>query len=105
MVFTSKYPYIELPRTGIVQYLFSNRYGTPDNKPILIDGITGESITYGELRSLVNRFAAGLQDRFNLKRGEVVGIFSPNTFDYSVPLLGTLAAGMSLTEALVSANI
>ncbi|RUS13348.1 hypothetical protein BC937DRAFT_95447 [Endogone sp. FLAS-F59071] len=99
MVFKSRYPDVELPRTGIVQYIFSNHYGTPDNKPVLIDDIGGRSITFGELRSLVGRFAASLKDNLNFKRGEVLCLFSPNVIDYSVPMFGTIAAGKSLAAS------
>ncbi|RUP52394.1 hypothetical protein BC936DRAFT_144630 [Jimgerdemannia flammicorona] len=93
MIFKSLFPDIVLPKTGIVQYIFSNPYGASESKPILIDGLTNETITLGELRSLVNRFAACLQDQFGFKRGEVVAVYSCNQIDYSVPLFGTLAAG------------
>ncbi|CAG8447774.1 5351_t:CDS:10 [Dentiscutata erythropus] len=71
MVFESKHPKIQIPQEGIYQYMTSNPEKIPDNKVIYIDGITGKTITYGEFKHESKKFAAGLQDKLEFKRGKV----------------------------------
>ncbi|OZJ04010.1 hypothetical protein BZG36_03622 [Bifiguratus adelaidae] len=76
-----------------------NKYRCSDDKVVLIDGLSGRSIQYGELKRLIGRFAAGLREHAGFRRGDVVAIFSPNQVDYSVVLFGTLASGGVLQKA------
>ncbi|KAI8646262.1 hypothetical protein BD408DRAFT_410456 [Parasitella parasitica] len=100
MVIHSPLPDIKVPETGILQFLFKdNPHHIPQDRKILIDALSGESLTYGKLKDDIFRFAATLQDKFGFERGDVVAIYSPNQVDYSVPLLGTIAAGGSTTPA------
>ncbi|CEP16256.1 hypothetical protein [Parasitella parasitica] len=100
MVIHSPLPDIKIPETGIIQFLFDNNpHYIPQNRKVLIDAFTGESLTYGKLKDNILRFAATLQDKFDFKHGDVVAIYSPNQIDYSVLLLGTIAAGGSATPA------
>lgn len=79
MVIQSSLPDIKVPETGIIQFLFnSNPHNIPEDRKMLIDAFTGESLTYGKLKDNVFRFAATLQDKFNFKCGDVVAIYSPN---------------------------
>ncbi|CAO3617940.1 unnamed protein product [Mucor fragilis] len=100
MVIHSTLPDIKVPETGVIQFLFkTNPHHIPEDRTLLIDAFTGESLTYGKLKDNILRFAATLQDKFDFKRGDVVAIYSPNQYDYSVPLLGAVAAGGSTTPA------
>lgn len=47
------------------------------DKPALIDGPSGRTLSYGQLARQVDRVAAGLQRR-GLAKGQVVGLYSPN---------------------------
>ena len=53
----------------------------------------GKSITYSELDTLSNAFAAYLQQGLGLKKGDAVAIMMPNLLQYPVALLGVLRAG------------
>ncbi|CAG8446414.1 12062_t:CDS:10 [Acaulospora morrowiae] len=97
MIFKSNYPDIKIPQIGIYEYVVSNPNKIPEDKVIYVDGITGESVTFGEFKHKSKRFAAGLQDKLEFKRGDVLAIFSPNQVDYPVVLLGTIAAGGKVT--------
>ncbi|KAG2235180.1 hypothetical protein BDF21DRAFT_456100 [Thamnidium elegans] len=99
MVIQSLLPPIAVPETGLIQFIFQNTRKTPDNRKLFIDAFTGESLTYGQLKDSILCFAATLQDKFNFQRGDVVAIYSPNQMDYSVPLLGTVAAGGAVSPA------
>ncbi|KAI9307111.1 hypothetical protein BJ944DRAFT_281646 [Cunninghamella echinulata] len=54
----------------------------------------------------VFQFAAGLQDRYDFKKGDVLAIFAPNSIDYVFPVLGTVAANgaVSPTNPRYSVN-
>ncbi|KAI9272042.1 hypothetical protein EDC94DRAFT_595236 [Helicostylum pulchrum] len=99
MAIQSLLPPITIPEIGLIEFLFKNTHNTPEDRKLFIDAFTGESLTYGKLKDNVLRFAATLQDKFNFKRGDVVAIYSPNQMDYSVPLLGTVAAGGAVSPA------
>ncbi|KAI7897203.1 uncharacterized protein EV154DRAFT_433354 [Mucor mucedo] len=93
MVIQSTLPSITIPETDILQLLFKNVHKTPENRKLYIDAFSGESLTLGQLKDNVLRFAASLQDSFNFQKGNVVAIYAPNQYDYSIPLLGAVAAG------------
>ncbi|RIB11172.1 hypothetical protein C2G38_2204132 [Gigaspora rosea] len=71
MISKSKYPDIKIPQAGIYQYVTTRN----------------------------EKFAAGLQDKLEFKRGDVLAIFSPNQVDYPIVLFGTIAAGGKVTTA------
>lgn len=54
----------------------------------------GASLSYGQLDELSRAFAAFLQRRAGLRRGDRVAIMMPNLLQYPVALFGTLRAGM-----------
>ncbi len=54
----------------------------------------GASLTYGRLDELSRAFAAFLQRRAGLHRGDRVAIMMPNLLQYPVALFGALRAGM-----------
>ncbi len=64
----------------------------------MIDGDTGEGISYADLAHRIRSLAAGLQAR-GLSKGDVVGIFSPNYPDYAVVFHGVALAGGVVTTA------
>ena len=78
MIFRSTAPDIEIPSLGVYQYATRNVNGIDDNKPVYIDAVTGAELTFGALKRDSKRLAAGLQDKLDLKKGDVVAIFSPN---------------------------
>ncbi|MFI6284422.1 AMP-binding protein [Streptomyces sp. NPDC051018] len=62
------------------------------DRPALVDGRTGEQLSYRQLAHHVDRFAAALVSR-GLRRGDVVAILCPNSIWYPVVFLGAAAAG------------
>ncbi|CAG8605429.1 3264_t:CDS:10 [Paraglomus occultum] len=99
MIFRSAFPDIEIPSLGVYQYATRNINGIDDSKPLIIDGVTGAEMTFGEFKRDSKRLAAGLQDKLGLKKGDVVAIFSPNQIDYAVVFFGIIAAGAIPTLA------
>jgi acyl-CoA synthetase (AMP-forming)/AMP-acid ligase II len=87
----SRYPDVEIPELSVPQFVLAGAAERAD-RPALIDGLSGETITHGELASHVERLAAALHAR-GLRKGDVVAVFSPNTIWYPVVFHGIAAAG------------
>ena len=66
------------------------------DKPALIDGPSGRTLTYAQLAAGVERVAAGL-DHQGFKKGDVLGLFAPNCPEFALAFHGTLAAGGVVT--------
>jgi acyl-CoA synthetase (AMP-forming)/AMP-acid ligase II len=88
---TSPYPDIEIPDLSVPAFVLAAGRERPD-APALVDGLTGDTITHGQLAAHVDRFAAALHAR-GLRKGDVVAVFSPNTMWYPVVFHGIAAAG------------
>lgn len=58
----------------------------------------GKTITYGELDQLTRDFAACLQHRMRLKKGDRVAIMMPNLLQYPIALFGALRAGLTVVN-------
>jgi len=99
VIFRSKLPDLEIPQTGIYQFIFSDEKHASDDKAVFIDGITDKKLTFNELKSNSKKLAAGLQDKVNFKRGDVLSIFSPNQIDYATIIFATIAAGGIVSPA------
>jgi acyl-CoA synthetase (AMP-forming)/AMP-acid ligase II len=68
------------------------------DKPALVDGPTGRTLTYRRLADGVERVAAGLAAR-GFGRGDVLALSSPNLPEYAIALYGAMAAGGAVTAA------
>ena len=58
----------------------------------------GKTISYGELDQLTRDFAASLQHRMGLKKGDRVAIMMPNLLQYPIALFGALRAGLTVVN-------
>ncbi|HWF34855.1 MAG TPA: AMP-binding protein [Solirubrobacteraceae bacterium] len=67
-------------------------------KPALIDGPSGRTLSYGDLERSVRSFAAGLAAR-GFAKDDTFAIYMPNAPEYSVAFHGALAAGGRCTTA------
>lgn len=87
MPFKSKFPDVTVPEqhADILSLLFeSTDYPKAKDYPMIIDGITGETITFGRLIELVEKITAGLQDVLDFKPGDTLAIFSPNQVNTTI---------------------
>lgn len=82
MIFRGPYPDVTIPEVSLTDFIFSSTQQIKD-KPALIDGPTGRTLTYGQLEGAVRRVAASLAQR-GFKKGDVLGIFSVNCPEYGV---------------------
>jgi acyl-CoA synthetase (AMP-forming)/AMP-acid ligase II len=82
MIFRGSYPEVSVPEIPLTPFVLS-RARALNNKPALIDGVTGRATSYAELDDAVRRVASSLAAR-GFRKGDVLAIFSPNTVEYPV---------------------
>jgi acyl-CoA synthetase (AMP-forming)/AMP-acid ligase II len=85
------------PAVPVQEYLFEHAARLGD-KPALVDGPTGRTVTYRQLAGAVERVAAGLAAR-GFGKGDVLALSSPNLPEYAVAMYGAMAAGGVVTGA------
>ncbi len=104
MIFRSPYPDIDLPTTPITPLVLRHADRLA-GKPAVIDALTGQQMTYAELRNAIGRVAAGLSAH-GVRQGDVVAIYSPNSIEYVVAFhaIATLGATVSTVNSLFLAS-
>jgi len=90
-IIRSSFPDVEIPETSITEYVLGAAAERGD-KPAMIEGASGRRLTYAELVEMVRRIAAGLAAH-GLKKGDVLGIYSPNVLEYPVAFHATASLG------------
>ena len=88
MILRSPFPDVDIPEVPLSSLILERARHWGD-KTALIDGPTGRKISYGELASLIERFASGLSRR-GFKKGDCFAIFSPNLPEYVVALIARM---------------
>jgi len=91
MIFKSPYPDVEIPNVPVTTHALRHEKDYGD-KTALIDGITGETLSFSQLAKLIRKAAGGLVAR-GFKKGDVLAIYSPNTLHYPVAFHGVAHAG------------
>ncbi|MFE4971461.1 4-coumarate--CoA ligase family protein [Kitasatospora sp. NPDC056651] len=95
MVFRSEFPDVPVVDLPIHEAVLGAAAAHGD-RPALIDGLTGETVSYARLASSVERVAAGLAAT-GVRRGDVVALFSPNSTAYPMAYYGASRAGATVT--------
>ena len=78
MIIRSPYPDVVVPPASLPGFLFNSLDPADARRPAVIDAATGRGYTFGQLADAVNRVAGALAAR-GLGRGDVAGLFAPNT--------------------------
>src|SRR5437773_1456561 len=95
MIFRSPHPDVAVPDIALHRLVLA-RAAERGTKPALIDGPSGRILTYAALTRGADRVAAGLAAR-GFKKGDVLGLFTPNLPEFALVFHGTLAAGGVVT--------
>ncbi len=82
MIIQGPYPKVSIPEVPLTQLVLRRAQELGD-KPALIEGPTGRTVTYSELAEAIYRVAFNLAKR-GFKKGEVFGILSPNIPEYAI---------------------
>ena len=104
MIYRSDESEVEIPVADVTSFVFERADEYPD-KPALVDGPTGRSLTYGQLRDQIGALGAGLAQR-GFGHGDVLAVFMPNVPEYAVAFHGVAAIGGRCTTVnpLYTAN-
>ncbi len=95
MIYHSPYPELEIPNIPFSTFALRHA-GRLADKPALIDATTGRSVTFGELRSSVERVAAGLSER-GVQQHDVVALFAPNSIEYIIAFHAITVLGATVS--------
>jgi acyl-CoA synthetase (AMP-forming)/AMP-acid ligase II len=82
MIFKSPFPEVTIPDTALTPFVLQRAQELAE-KPALIEGPSGRTLTYGQLAGAIQQAAAGLAQR-GLKKGDVFAIYSPNLPEYAI---------------------
>ena len=97
MIYRSPFPDVAIPNVTISEYVLSRAAGLGE-KPALIDGPSGRTLTYAAVLRRTRALAAGLAHR-GLRKGDVVALVSPNLPEYAVLFHAVAMAGGILSPA------
>jgi 4-coumarate--CoA ligase len=95
MVFASPLPDVEIPDVPLTEYVLAHAARLGD-KPALIDGASGRTLTYAGLAGAVRSLAGGLAAK-GFGRGDVLALMSPNIPEYAVMFHGVAMTGGAIT--------
>jgi acyl-CoA synthetase (AMP-forming)/AMP-acid ligase II len=82
---------LAVPNVDVTSYVLENAAALGD-KPALVDGPSGRTLTYAQLAGAIPAFAAGLAAR-GFGKGDALAIHMPNVPEYAVAFHGAAAAG------------
>src|SRR5438093_13337321 len=82
MIVRSPWPDVVVPDVSITDYVLRHAERLRD-RPSMIDGPTGRTLTFGQLADSIRRVATGLARR-GFRKGDVFAIYSPNLPEYAV---------------------
>jgi acyl-CoA synthetase (AMP-forming)/AMP-acid ligase II len=88
---------LQFPETDVTSFVLE-RAAELGDKPALIDGPTGRTVTYAKLERSIRAVAAGLAER-GFGPGGTVAVYMPNLPEYAIAFHGTARAGGRATTA------
>jgi acyl-CoA synthetase (AMP-forming)/AMP-acid ligase II len=91
MIHRGPYEDVEIPDTDVTSFVLG-RAGEWSDKPAMVDGPSGRTLTYGDLERGVRALAAGLAAR-GFGKGGVLGVYMPNLPEYAIAFHGAASAG------------
>jgi acyl-CoA synthetase (AMP-forming)/AMP-acid ligase II len=94
-ILTSPLGSVDIPEVSITEFLLRRVDEHPD-KPAVIDGMTGRTLTYSELREAIFHTAGGLAET-GFGKGDVLAIMAPNIPEYAVAFHAVVLLGGTVT--------
>ncbi|MEU1622895.1 4-coumarate--CoA ligase family protein [Streptomyces sp. NPDC005722] len=94
-VFHSEYPAVPAIDLPIHEAVLGHAAEFGD-RPALVDGVEGTTLTYAQLDAFTRRIAAALAES-GLRKGDVLALHSPNTIAYPPVFYGATRAGAAVT--------
>lgn len=87
-----------VPSVSLPEYVLRHASRLHD-RPALIDGTHGRTVTFGDLADTVRRVATTGLDARGVAKGDVVGICSPNLVEYPAIVLAVASLGAVVTPS------
>lgn len=94
-VHESAYPEIHIPDVSVTQHVLRHAERLAD-KPAIIDGPSGRTMTYGQLRDRIHSLAGGLAAR-GVGPGTTLALMAPNIPAYAVVFHAIALTGATVT--------
>lgn len=91
MIYRSPYPDVAIPETAYSDYILADA-GRWADQPAFIDGPSGRSLSFAQVRGGARKVAASLAAR-GFAKGERFALFCPNLPEYAVAFHGVALAG------------
>ncbi len=95
MIIKGPYPDVDIPETALTPFVLRRAKDLAE-KPALIDGPSGRTLTYSQLADSIAIAAHNLRER-GFKKGDVFGILSPNCPEYGIAFHATATLGGIVT--------
>jgi acyl-CoA synthetase (AMP-forming)/AMP-acid ligase II len=95
MIFHSSLPDVAIPDTALTPFLLRHAQRL-NGKPALIDGSDGHTYSYAQLAHAVRQVGANLTQR-GFQPRDVLAVYSPNSPEYIITLLGVWSIGGVVT--------
>lgn len=100
VIYKSPLPNIPVPNIDLYSFIFNaNEYNQRKDldRPAFIQGETGKSLSWHQIREKSSYLATGWAENVGLKKGDTVAIFAPNQYDHGVLYLSLLAAKVTIS--------
>jgi acyl-CoA synthetase (AMP-forming)/AMP-acid ligase II len=91
MIFKSAWPDVSIPEVPVTDFVLRHSERLRE-RPAIIDGPTGRTLTFGDLADQVRRVATALSRR-GFRKGDVFAIYSPNVPEYAVVFFAVASLG------------
>ncbi|KAL6851605.1 hypothetical protein ACP4OV_020169 [Aristida adscensionis] len=98
-VFRSTLPDIAIPDHLPLHDFVFERLARRRDRACLIDGATGEALTFGDVDRLSRRVAAGMHASLGVRRGGTVMLLLPNSVEFALAFLAASRLGAAATTA------
>lgn len=99
IVFRSRLPDIYIPKhLPLHSYCFQDKSPDRASRPCLINGVTGQVLSYADVELAARKVAAGL-NRLGVRQGDVIMILLPNSPEFVLAFLGASFRGAMTTAA------
>uniref|UniRef100_A0A0D3A496 4-coumarate--CoA ligase n=1 Tax=Brassica oleracea var. oleracea TaxID=109376 RepID=A0A0D3A496_BRAOL len=108
-IYTSKHPSVHLPvdpHLDAASALFSHIHTIDDpNSAAFVDSLTGFSISYTELQTMVESIAAAIHRDLGVRQGDVVSLVLPNSLYFPLLFLSLISLGTVVTTMNPSSSL
>src|SRR5436190_3706159 len=95
IIHRSPFADIAIPDVPVTEYTLRPAHTYPE-RAALIDGPSGRTYTYAQLRDAIHRFAGGLVAR-GFQPGDTLGLMAPNAPEYAIVFHAVAVAGGTVT--------